>query len=171
MLIKVTSFKLTQAVINIEKNYVSVNPQFVFININIWSFRLPHLYIWMFCFRYHEYCFFHFSLVHIFYLHFRTLIEIETWCVKTSGAETEFKFDAWKSRWQVLIGFQFCNTHTWFHQTFLSQRNLETFMYHYRKETERKKTAKKKFFACNNRSKQIVVGLFVVIVKVLYNTI
>ena len=127
-----------------KKNYVSVNPQFVFITRNIWSFRLPHLYIWMFCFRYYEYCFFHFSLVHIFYLHFRTLIEIENWCVKTSGAETEFKFDDWKSRWQVLIGFQFCNTHTWFHQTFLSQRNLETFMYHSRKETERKKTQQRR---------------------------
>ena len=63
---------------------------------------------------------------------------------KTSGAETEFKFDAWKSRWQVLIGFQFCNTHTWFHQTFLSQRNLETFMYHSGKETERKKTQQRR---------------------------
>ena len=92
----------------------------------------------------HIFIFFHFSLVHIFYLHFRTLIEIETWCVKTSGAETEFKFDAWKSRWQVSIGFQFCNTHTWFHQTFLSLRNLETFMYHSRKETETKKTQQRR---------------------------
>ena len=28
-----------------KKYYVSVNPQFVFITRNIWSFRLPHLYI------------------------------------------------------------------------------------------------------------------------------